>query len=498
MAQKIKVQDGNIVYSNTDPSQPVNMAILGDLNVTNTLIVGDLNAVDFGVIKSLPGTPDAYSRLDIIAGNYGSLNISQTSSTNSVITINSVQWPNGDVHPQPGMVLGATSLNKLDYIPLIIAYNPNDFLSQEQLNVLYPLAISGQSVAGITVLYICVGEGTWRILGQPTIISKPLNQIVFGTGSGISSDAGLTFDNISQTLNIGLSGSSSIEANVGEPMIISSDTSITLLAGNNSELVVDNNGNVYVGMAGPSIISSNVGQSMKIQSDTSITLSINGANSAIVNNNGAIFSGFVQFGQYASAPSSPVNGMVYYDTTLGKFRGYESGAWVTLAGGNTTYPTLIVRLFNNTPADFNRVYTALSVGVTQLPSTEAVWDPDLGQIVLNEPGYWRVIVQGRAQPIDVWPNVASCYGTVVEGALDYQTYSQYYKTATGVFNNDWSSLSTSSYSPIWTDEFIVRCDYAPQGIPINMFVEAYDGTPQQVVFSGTATVQRISTIVMPT
>ncbi|MBI2234591.1 MAG: hypothetical protein HYU57_06355 [Micavibrio aeruginosavorus] len=38
-------------------------------------------------------------------------------------------------------------------------------------------------------------------------------------------------------------------------------------------------------------------------------------------------------GTTAQAPGTPVNGMIRYDTTLGKFRAYQAGAWVDMIGG---------------------------------------------------------------------------------------------------------------------------------------------------------------------
>jgi hypothetical protein len=174
MAQKIKVQDGNIVYSNTDPTQPVNMTVLGDTNVTNQLIVGSVNTPADGVISSGDGHPASgldpayYSRLDIIAGNYGTLNLSQSSFDNSAITINNVQWPTGIIQPIPGMFVGVSSLNTLEYLPFIYDTNPNDELNQTDLNLLYPDILPGQSVVGPSVVYMCISAGQWRILGSAT------------------------------------------------------------------------------------------------------------------------------------------------------------------------------------------------------------------------------------------------------------------------------------------------------------------------------------------
>lgn len=41
----------------------------------------------------------------------------------------------------------------------------------------------------------------------------------------------------------------------------------------------------------------------------------------------------VSSGTTAQAPGTPVNGMIRYDTTLGKFRAYQAGAWTDMIGG---------------------------------------------------------------------------------------------------------------------------------------------------------------------
>lgn len=46
------------------------------------------------------------------------------------------------------------------------------------------------------------------------------------------------------------------------------------------------------------------------------------------------FSGAIKIGALASDPSSPENGLMYYNTTDGKFRKYEGGAWSDIAAGD--------------------------------------------------------------------------------------------------------------------------------------------------------------------
>ncbi len=59
-------------------------------------------------------------------------------------------------------------------------------------------------------------------------------------------------------------------------------------------------------------------------------------------NGSRAMTGGLQLAQLASAPSSPVNGETYYDTTLGYARVYEGGAWISLLYNNNTTPVAIV------------------------------------------------------------------------------------------------------------------------------------------------------------
>ena len=48
-------------------------------------------------------------------------------------------------------------------------------------------------------------------------------------------------------------------------------------------------------------------------------------------------SGFIQFGSYSDAEIAfvvPANGMVYYNTTDNRFRGYQNGTWINLDDGS--------------------------------------------------------------------------------------------------------------------------------------------------------------------
>ena len=155
MAQKVKVQDGNIVYSAADPAQSVNFGVNGQLNVTKELNVGDDPFAD-GVITAPPN-------VDLIISTDGTGNLRFESGAS--ILLNNVAWPDGTVSPVPGMFLGVTSLNNLQFIPFIIGVAPTDSETSADLNLLFPTAQPGQFAAGPTVVYQSLGSGNWRKLG---------------------------------------------------------------------------------------------------------------------------------------------------------------------------------------------------------------------------------------------------------------------------------------------------------------------------------------------
>jgi hypothetical protein len=112
MAQKIKVQDGIVVYSTPDydpitPATDTNFGIKGNLDVSRSVSIGN-NPLADGTIYTDPGTD-----LIIAPGKDISL---QTASGS--IVLNNVVWPDGTVPPVPGMYLGVTALNTLQFLVL--------------------------------------------------------------------------------------------------------------------------------------------------------------------------------------------------------------------------------------------------------------------------------------------------------------------------------------------------------------------------------------------
>ena len=168
MAQKIKVQDGNIVFSTSDPALNINFGIKGSLDVTKNITVGDDPSTPGVITTSVDPATNIGQNLNIttgsgISGN-GNLNLMPT----GVLSLNSVLWPTLSSTITSGSFIGASSLNTLAFYPFIFAYTGSDTLTTTQLNILYPSIQPGQYVIGPTVVYACIATGTWRITGLYT------------------------------------------------------------------------------------------------------------------------------------------------------------------------------------------------------------------------------------------------------------------------------------------------------------------------------------------
>lgn len=105
----VKVQSGNVKYLTTDPAENVNFDIAGVLNVTKEINVGNDPLVD-GQISTLSPGIDL-----VITTDSGNLKLQPVGGS---ILLNNVAWPDGSVTPTPGMYLGVSGLNELQFYTL--------------------------------------------------------------------------------------------------------------------------------------------------------------------------------------------------------------------------------------------------------------------------------------------------------------------------------------------------------------------------------------------
>lgn len=156
MTQKVKVQDGNIIYEAADSAHDINFSVNGQLNVTKELTVGVDPFAD-GVITAPPN-------VDLIISTDGTGNLRFESG--ALIALNNVAWPDGSIPPVTGMFLGATSLNTLQFISFILGITPTDSETSSSLNILFPIAQPGQFAIGPSTIYQSLGSGNWRQTGM--------------------------------------------------------------------------------------------------------------------------------------------------------------------------------------------------------------------------------------------------------------------------------------------------------------------------------------------
>lgn len=145
--------------------------------------------------------------------------------------------------------------------------------------------------------------------------------------------------NINQTGNFITSGNTEVTGNITGtgylqlPVITISGNSIaTTVAGTDLQLTANGTGNVV--FEGYKVSDNNI---QTTATDSNVVLTPQGTGSVVINSNQSLI---IPVGTTSERPATGTNGMVRYNTTLGRYEGYNNGYWLALGGvqdadGNT-------------------------------------------------------------------------------------------------------------------------------------------------------------------
>lgn len=156
MVQKVRLQDGVIVYTGVEDGDPIYMGVRGEITVTDRVVIGESNTYNSYIRKLGSGT------LSIVAEGGSNLALSTNAG---VLTINGIRWPS--VSAVRGSFLATSNNNTLQFYPFIAGVNQSDTLTSYDLSALYTDASVGQVVLGPNVMYYCTGPGSWRVIAAP-------------------------------------------------------------------------------------------------------------------------------------------------------------------------------------------------------------------------------------------------------------------------------------------------------------------------------------------
>jgi hypothetical protein len=183
MAQQIKIQDGIVVYTSPDPlSTDMDFTVRGLVNVTKEVNVGDDPLANGSI------TTPVDTDLEVSVTGIGKIKLI-TDLTGGVL-INNVQWPDGTVIPVPGMYLGVSALNTLQFLTMPAQQPPAyQILVSLAAQVIFNTSISTvANGGGIAYLQVFV-DGVKQIEGASNDyqVTGP-TQITFNAGQALNAN----------------------------------------------------------------------------------------------------------------------------------------------------------------------------------------------------------------------------------------------------------------------------------------------------------------------
>lgn len=190
MAQRVIVQDGIVLYSASDPlSVDMDFSVLGQINVTKQVTVGDDLLAPGRIETPLTSGVDLIFRTHNDGFDYGHIRLDSATFGGSII-LNNVAWPDGTVSPTPGMYLGVSALNTLQFYTLPLISTPAYELQvavalQTIFNTVIPTVPNG---AGSAYLQVFV-NGVKQIEGiTKNYQVTGANQITFNAALTLADD----------------------------------------------------------------------------------------------------------------------------------------------------------------------------------------------------------------------------------------------------------------------------------------------------------------------
>lgn len=127
---------------------------------------------------------------------------------------------------------------------------PNGYVKWDSTGtqLIYSTTIPASSITGLATV---ATTGNYNDLTNkpviPPVVSAPLNQVVYGTGPGVTSSSTLTYNSSVNTLTVGATGPALITSDPGQSMRISGDTTLTLTTNNLDRLTINTAGAYLVG-----------------------------------------------------------------------------------------------------------------------------------------------------------------------------------------------------------------------------------------------------------